>query len=262
MRKWSKWKKLAAAAIASLSFASQAALALPYQGTLELAVGTLPPLVVSGSGDGGSTPTAVEVGPGANLTTIVVFPITNLTAGGLVTYPAFPIVDLALTGPAGLTVASFAAGAAPNGGFGGDAGLAGNAKIGLFGPPPFAFLTVPLGAFGVEGATEMASSPLGVAITAIGGGWTTGSVQVIGTAGPLNGQLLAQATGTDTRTPGGLGTIVLVTPTLAKTNVAGSQNLPLIGTLTLNFVPEPGTLMLLGWGIAGLALLGRRKASA
>jgi PEP-CTERM motif len=32
-----------------------------------------------------------------------------------------------------------------------------------------------------------------------------------------------------------------------------------LGTLTLNFVPEPGTLLLLGSGVAGLAILGRRR---
>jgi len=34
---------------------------------------------------------------------------------------------------------------------------------------------------------------------------------------------------------------------------------PLIGVLTLHFVPEPGTLILLGSGVVGLAIYGRRK---
>jgi hypothetical protein len=41
------------------------------------------------------------------------------------------------------------------------------------------------------------------------------------------------------------------------TNVFGQ--IPTFGTLTLRYVPEPGTLLLLGSGIAGLALIGRRK---
>ena len=251
------WMNLLAAGLLALLFAAPAA-SLPYDGTLSLGVGTLPPFLVPSSGDGVSTPTQVQ-DDDATFTTELVVPVTNMTPGGMVTFPAFPIVDLALTGPAGLTACDVQAGAAPAGGFGGDSPLAGNAKIGLFGPPPFAFLTVPLSAIGVQGATAMVSSPLGVSITAFGNGWTTGTVQVIGTTGPFNGQLLAQATGTDQRTAGGAGTIVLVTPTLARTNVAGSENLPLITSLTLNFVPEPGTLLLLGSGIAGLAMLGRRR---
>jgi len=37
--------------------------------------------------------------------------------------------------------------------------------------------------------------------------------------------------------------------------------LPAFGILTLNFVPEPGTLVLLGSGIAGLVMFGRSRRS-
>ena len=121
--------ELAAVALVSLlsislpSFVPPMARALPYEGTLEIAAGSLPPFVVSESGDGVSTAAALQIGPGAGFTTTAFFPITNTTPGGNVTLPAFPVVELALTGPAGLTDASFAAGAGPDGGFGGDAGL-------------------------------------------------------------------------------------------------------------------------------------------
>jgi PEP-CTERM motif len=72
----------------------------------------------------------------------------------------------------------------------------------------------------------------------------------------------AMFTGTDSRTPGGLGQVTLVSPTKVTTNVLGTSPLSLfaVGILTLEFVPEPGTLTLLGAGVAALAGWGRRAA--
>ena len=53
---------------------SQAVRALPYQGTLVVSVEALPAFVVPGFGDGVSTATALEIGPGANFTTTRVVP--------------------------------------------------------------------------------------------------------------------------------------------------------------------------------------------
>jgi len=72
----------------------------------------------------------------------------------------------------------------------------------------------------------------------------------------------AMYTGTDSRTPGGLGRMTLVSPTKVSTNLllGSPQVFVLLGTLTLEFVPEPGTLTLLAVGIAALAAHGRRAA--
>jgi hypothetical protein len=51
---------------------------------------------------------------------------------------------------------------------------------------------------------------------------------------------------------------VLVSPTKIFTNIAGT--LAAFGVLSLTYVPEPGTLLLLGLGVAGLAAIGRRRA--
>jgi hypothetical protein len=56
------------------------------------------------------------------------------------------------------------------------------------------------------------------------------------------------------------GVVQLVTVSKVFTNLTGAfPELPLIGVLTLHFVPEPGTVLLLGSGVAALAVLGRRK---
>jgi len=72
----------------------------------------------------------------------------------------------------------------------------------------------------------------------------------------------AMFTGTDSRTPGGLGHLTLVSPTKVTTNLLGGEPVSLVavGILTLAFVPEPGTLLLLGAGVAALAARGRRAA--
>ena len=63
-----------------------------------------------------------------------------------------------------------------------------------------------------------------------------------------------------TAQPGGV--VQLVTVTKTYTSLSGAfPELPLIGILQLQFlpVPEPGTLLLLGMGAAGLFVLGRSK---
>ena len=51
-------------------------------------------------------------------------------------------------------------------------------------------------------------------------------------------------------------TITLVSPTYLS---ALGNLLPVWTTLSIQFVPEPGTLLLLGAGIGGLVLVGRRR---
>jgi hypothetical protein len=57
------------------------------------------------------------------------------------------------------------------------------------------------------------------------------------------------------------GVVQLVSPTQVRTDLpAGSNQKVAAGqTLFIRFIPEPGMLLLIGSGVAGLALLGRRR---
>jgi hypothetical protein len=57
------------------------------------------------------------------------------------------------------------------------------------------------------------------------------------------------------------GVVQLITPMQVRTNLATGSNskIGLFGRLTVHFIPEPGMLLLLGSGVAGLVLLGRQR---
>jgi hypothetical protein len=95
----------------------------------------------------------------------------------------------------------------------------------------------------------------GVAITAISAGWTAGTAVVTGLTGTMG--TTANVAGSNALTAGGQGTLVLVTPIKIITGIAGT--IAAFGVLTLTYVPEPGTLLLLGLGVVALAAAGHRR---
>jgi hypothetical protein len=115
-------------------------------------------------------------------------------------------------------------------------------------------LGVPLDV-GNPGAIPGSSGP-GVSFTAISAAWTTGTVSLTGLSGPLGSVAVTTRMGANGLTAGGAGTLVLVTPVKVLTNLATTVGA--FGVLTLTYVPEPGTLGLLGLGMLALAL-GRRR---
>jgi hypothetical protein len=65
---------------------------------------------------------------------------------------------------------------------------------------------------------------------------------------------------TSTAAPSGV--LQIVTPNQVRTNLSlgTSVKVAILGELLVHFVPEPGLLLLLGSGVAGLVLLGRGRA--
>ena len=239
---------LATAAILFAASGAQAG-ALPFTGSLSIWFRVsvdFPTAVISGAG------TAIANGSsgGSHVHSLALAGSTFATSGLLlpITDPAaFPIQGMLLTAQNGAGTFSDGGGT-----LGGVMPLAGAARFCLFGPcsSPVANASIPLSVVGLGGAqTVGVVSP----VTVIGAPWTTGTAAV-GTLTAM-GAAHGPASGTSsTFTPG--GHLQLVTPIYIY---SGFEVLPAFATLTIDFVPEPATLLLLGGGVAALAFAGRAR---
>jgi hypothetical protein len=160
----------------------------------------------------------------------------------------------------GHAAGSFTAGGGPGGGLGGPMTLGGQARITAY-YGNVTLVRVPLSVVGLPGGFDYFTGGGGTIIQVSGTGWTTGSWTLMVPATTVGGGTATPetitATGADLRTASGAGTLVLISPVFVRTNLAG--DIPSFATLTLNYVPEPSTLLLVGAGLAGLALRGRRR---
>jgi hypothetical protein len=197
---------------------------------------------VNGSG-GGAHLSSVALN-GGEIGGVDFMPVTDPTV--------FPINGLLLDASNGAGTFTAISGGPPGGGA---APLGGVAKVCLFGPcnSAVANLTVPLENVGAGGFDIVTSA---VNVTIVGAPWTIGTASASG----LTGMGFAHGPATLTSsTAQPSGVVQLVTPIFVHSNIESMQTLQGIATLTLHFVPEPGTIVLLGAGILSLAASGRRR---
>jgi hypothetical protein len=230
-----------------------------FTGGVSFSLGGLAPQVASGTGWGTSIATPPKPGPCVlgDVATITSYPPTYplpWAAVGPVRIgmgpSAFPIsavtFSLVAPGPCSFTDA-------PGNVLGGPCALGGAWSASVAGRP---FLVIPLSGLGVTGRVSF--GPYGSYIDAQQ--WRTGTATftINGVAFTTTNGAPLQTAGYDNRTAGGLGTVNLVAPAGLMSTLGG--NTPLFVSMTLTFVPEPGTLLLLGLGVAGLAVVGRRRS--
>jgi hypothetical protein len=209
--------------------------------SLSMQISALNPVVIAWNSTGSADVTATDV-------TLLTAGIFNFTGTVPVTDPgAFPIAGLGFTSVTN-GVGNFFGVNALGGGKGAITGSASVCLFGSCGSSPSANINVPFTTGGVNGVGlggAVITVKGAVNITVSGNVWTTGTV-TLGTASvtgsPLSG-----------------GKVKLVNLTVLSTNIGASAMLPMFSVMDLTFIPEPGTLLLLGAGIAGLTMVGRRR---
>jgi len=234
-------RKLLVALTTLLLAGSVHAATLSYTGALTFQLATLPGITAPGAGvatvDGIDVDTLGLAG-GVFGPVSASLPVTN---SGTINSVIFTSL-----GNAGGTLAIPA---------GGPLGLTGVAKICLvFAPCAYAGITVPLaGGFGIGGTQVITGS---VSVTMQHNPWQLGLPTM--TVHSPNSNVTSPIFPTGYNTAGGAVQLVTVSKTFTSLTTAFPE-LPLIGILNLQLVPEPGTMLLLGAGAVGLAILGRSR---
>jgi hypothetical protein len=168
----------------------------------------------------------------------------------------FTGAGVSLVSPVALTVDSHQSIAVSAGGVGSGVAL-GQSVIGVLGG--LINMVIPLSLAG-SGTGSFSSGSLQLTAE-YQPGWTTGVVQVTGVdvTSPNGASVTGtiSLSGSDSRTAGFEGSMTLVSAVRVITNAAGT--FPLFATLNLQFVPEPGSLLLAATALLFAALGWRRR---
>ena len=254
--------------------------ALPYSGTLVLELGALPELVGHGTGvatvnnsSGGEHLNTIRLANGVGAQTTV--PVTDPEVSGQIK-SVFVDATLGTGTLSGLNGAL--PGATPPGSITGAntlpvvgtarvciivAGCTQNLPLELTRTDGNGNITAGVGVGGLLTIGNQGS----IRFSILANPWTLGTGMGISQTG--NGGFVTRTRTGFVHGPGSntsttllnSGIVQLITPMQVTTIGVPGQNekLQLFGTLTLHFVPEPGLLLLLGSGVAGLVLVGRHR---
>jgi hypothetical protein len=135
------------------------------------------------------------------------------------------------------------------------AGVGGTITVNTFSPGPGLKLSV-VGAPWTIGVVSHTNVPNRITLTVAGVITNRFTISTTRTAqGFVHGPVSLTSS-----TAKGSGVVQIVTPTAVTTSLAPPNNfLPVFGIIRLHFIPEPGLILLLGSGIAGLVVLGRHR---
>ncbi len=246
-----------------------------FHGTLSLRLGGLPPVVATGGG--GALLNASVGGLGGHLTTLQILANTVSVTGTLIpiTDPdAAPVVSIIASAVLGTGVLRPISGAASGGGLTQNVmPVSGSFRICiLFMGGCQSFLPVPLTVNGTRGVgiggliTLNTFGTAGLKMSIHGQPWTVGTALVDQIPTANGGSSTASAFGfahgpasATSSTAAVSGVVQLVTATRIVSNLGVTVITPLLTTLTLHLVPEPGTFVLFGSGVVGLGIAGRSR---